>query len=183
MDSTKLDTKIQSFEYVLYRFISWYNDLFPTTVNISSFTRLKVLKLLFFVSTIRENDSDDLLDIFDNYWAMQHGPVESDIYNMIILNKLRYYDFTSRIVKAKTTINSSLFDSLGTVKEQIDNSIRLLRIKNENIVTYSAYELVNISHKWDCWRLSMHIAELLGKGSEPMSTQEIRTCKHQYFSL
>lgn len=184
MNDQKMKLKTLCFEYIVYQLLAWYTELYSTYVNYTSFTRLKVLKLLFFVSTIHDTENSDLLDIFDNYWAMQHGPVESDIYNMIIQDCLYYCDFKSRQVNINinTTSDSSYFNSLGELKDRVDKAIKLLRNENNEIVKYSAFELVEISHKWNSWKLSMRIAELSEKGSEPMGTQDIRN-NIQYYSL
>ena len=174
------DIKALCFEYILFQLIMWLDEV---EFSHNSLTRLKALKLLFFISTIRDKEgSKDLLDVFDNYWAMQHGPVESDIYNMIVRDNLTFYDFKSRVIHQKKPINEFNFNQLGDLKKQVKESITLLRKKNKNIIKYSAFELVNLSHKWNCWQLSMHIAELSGRGSERMRKQDIRT-DNQYYSL
>lgn len=178
--------KILCFEYVLYRLLNWYKEICPTDPTFSSFTRLKVLKLLFFVSAIHsDNKKEDLLDIFNNFYAMQHGPVESDIYNAMVKSTLRYYNFKSIYIQQVTTtpINASYFNDINqSVRDRIDSAIQLLRNNNENLITYTASNLVNLSHQWESWQIAMHIAESLGKGSEPMDINLIRS-NCQYFSL
>ncbi len=177
-----MDNKILCFEYILYQLIDWYKELRPADTSLLSFTRLKVLKLLFFVSAVRNNDEDhDLLDIFNNFYAMQHGPVESDIYNAMIEDKLPHYNFKSRSI-CISKVKEQDFHELGDILGRISNSINLLRERNEMIVTYTASQLVNLSHKWESWQLAIHMAEVLGKGSEPMDTHLIQT-NHQYYSI
>lgn len=177
--------KILCFEYVLYQLSNWYRDIHPTDPTLSSFTRLKVLKLLFFVSAIHSDDKDDdLLDIFNNFYAMQHGPVESDIYNAMVKSTLKYYNFKSiYIQQVINPINISCFNEINqTLRDRIDTAIQSLRNKNEKLITYTASNLVNLSHQWESWQIAMHIAESLGKGSEPMDISLIRS-NCQYFSL
>ena len=88
--------KILLFEYLVYRLIEWYQKVVSDQKYIQKhFSRLTALKLLFFVSTIKdgENENSDLLDIFNNFCAMQYGPVESDIYAAIVKEKTRLYKF------------------------------------------------------------------------------------------
>lgn len=177
-----MGNKIQCFEYILYQLISWYKELRPTDVSLLSFTRLKVLKLLFFVSVVRQEDEPDLLDIFNNFYAMQHGPVESDIYTAMTASTLQHYKFKSRSIEVGSVREQDFQFLDSNIRNRIVNSINLLRQQNKNIVTYTASQLVNLSHKWDSWKMSMHIAEVEDKGSAPMNVDLIRSDK-QYFVL
>ena len=114
---------------------------------------------------------------------MQHGPVESDIYNAMVNSELKYYSFKSRSIEINGCINDDCFDTLDkTIRNRVDVSINLLRQQNQNIVTYTASQLVNLSHKWDSWQLAMHMADVLGKGSEPMDINIIQS-NRQYYSI
>lgn len=178
-----MNNKILCFECILYQLINWYKELRPTDTSLLSFTRLKVLKLLFFVSAIQKNEENrDLLDIFNNFYAMQHGPVESDIYKAMIDDKLPHYSFKSRSIYVVNDIQPQDFQELGEIHNRITTSINLLRETNENIVTYTASQLVDLSHKWESWQLAIHMANAFEKGSEPMDCKLIRS-NCQYYSL
>lgn len=80
-NAMNMDYKIFCFEYMLFQLMEWYRDLRPSQNPLNSFTRLKSLKLLFFVATVEASESNEgLLSIFDNFYAMGNGPVESDVY-------------------------------------------------------------------------------------------------------
>lgn len=178
-----MNNKILCFECILYQLINWYKELRPTDTSLLSFTRLKVLKLLFFVSAIQKNEKNrDLLDIFNNFYAMQHGPVESDIYKAMIDDKLPHYSFKFRSIYVVNDIHPQDFQELGEIHNRITTSINLLRETNENIVTYTASQLVDLSHKWESWQLAIHMANTFEKGSEPMDCKLIRS-NCQYYSL
>lgn len=168
-----LELKKQSFEYLLNELLKWFEEVAPQR-NVSSFTRVKTLKLLFFVSAVKDEKENDLLDLFDKFYAMQHGPVESDIYNFMSNDSLEFFSFAdiymSKIKDYK--IPSSLEKDLT---EKIDNAISRLRKVNPKIITIGAFELVDISHKWSVWKNSMRIAELLGKSSQLMPVTGIRS--------
>lgn len=69
---------------------------------------------------------------------MQHGPVESDIYNEIT-NHLIFFNFEGRNIK-RTDIDINL-EFLHLNKEDItllDSSINALRNINQNIILYNA---------------------------------------------
>lgn len=176
----EIKNKLLCFEYLLYQLISWYNECRPQDMNHLSFTRLKVLKLLFFVSAIRAND-DDLLDIFGNFWAMQHGPVESDIYDAMVMDAFDYYSFKTRTVSCKKVFELEVVEKeIGQLKIKIDAAITQLKYVNKTIVLSPAFDLVELSHKWSAWRLAMSVANLNGKGSSRMSIDDIRTYPQFY---
>lgn len=175
-------SKVKYFEYILVKLVDWYSTMRPDDIELLSFTRLKVLKLLFFVSAVKQENQKDLLDIFNNFYAMQHGPVESDIYNEITSN-LIFFNFEGRNIK-RTNIDINL-ELLSLSREDIDlldKSIAKLRNINQNIIIYSASKLVDLSHKWESWQTAIAIADILGKGSEKMDINLIRNDK-QYFSI
>lgn len=167
--------KLLCFEYLLYQFIIWYNEYHPQDECPMSFTRLKVLKLLFFVSSVRASE-EDLLDLFDNFWAMQHGPVESDIYDAMVLDVFEYYSFKTRSVSYKKTFDVEKVEKeIGQLKIKLDAAVTRLKNANRLIVLSSAFDLVELSHKWSAWRLAMSVANLNGKGSSHMSIDDIRS--------
>ena len=168
--------KLLSFEYLLYRFMIWYEEDQQITDAshrkfLSEFSRLKVLKLLFLVAAIQDDCKKDLLTIFDKFYAMQHGPVESDIYNAMVKDDFTFFRFKDRQTTFKTDLAFN-FDSIE--KDNLDRSIKLLRDINPRIVSYSAMDLVEITHKWISWKSSYMVAQMLGKGSQLMPTDLIK---------
>lgn len=174
---TMESNKVLLFEYVMYRLIEWYKEIVSNQQYINKhFSRLTALKLLFFVSTIKDtkDDNKDLLDIFDNFCAMQYGPVEIDIYTAIVNNNTQLYKFGVREL-IKTSKDNNVFESLlPQDKNRIDRAISLLKDKNYKIVSYPASQLIDISHKWDAWQNAMSIAFMLGKRCENMPIDSIR---------
>ena len=121
--------KILLFEYLMCRLIEWYKEVVSNQQYINKhFSRLTALKLLFFVSTIKdiENENKDLLDIFDKYYAMQYGPVEIDIYSAIVKDESRLYKFGVHEL-VQTSQDTTIFNSLDTQDmNRIDRAISLL---------------------------------------------------------
>lgn len=175
--------KILCFEYIVSLLIKWHqkqtgND----TLYLLTFSKLKVLKLLFFVSAVDATCEDNgLLDIFDNFYAMQHGPVESDIYDAITYNETNKYQFSDRSIN---DINHQFdFSNLSvSTKKRLDNSLKSLINKNQNLILFSAFDLVDLSHKWNCWKISIETAHLLNVGSIKMNTEIIKKDR-KFFSL
>ena len=174
-----LETKKMAFEYLLNQMLKWGAEFVPQ-VSYSSFTRLKALKLLFFTAAIRDGKGRDLLDVFDNFYALPNGPVESDIYNLITADQLMYYTFRDFSFNRKMAFSVDGLDE--DLQKRIDSAVEALRLQNKNIVTYRAEQLVRLSHYWLSWQNSIQIAQALGKGSYKMDVNTIRT-NPQYFAL
>lgn len=168
-----MSIKKSSFEYLLNRLLKWFEEVAPQK-NVASFTRVKTLKLLFFVSAIKDENGKDLLDIFDKFYAMPHGPVESDIYNLMSKNTLDYFSFADIYMSIKKDYKEPEFLDKNIIS-RIDNAIYRIRVLNPGIITLGAFDLVDISHKWSVWKNSMRVAELLGKSSQLMPVDGIRS--------
>lgn len=180
---TDRETKILCFEYIVSLLIEWHQKQTNNKrLYLRSFSKLKVLKLLFFVSAVDASvDSNGLLDIFDNFYAMQHGPVESDIYDAITSNETNKYQFSDRSIK---DINIQFdFSNLSTsIKNRVEESLKSLIKKNKNIILLSAFDLVDLSHKWNCWKISIETAHILNVGSIKMDPEIIKKDR-KFFSL
>lgn len=175
--------KILLFEYLMHSLIKWYKEVASNQQYINKhFSRLTSLKLLFFVSTIKdiENKNKDLLDIFNNYYAMQYGPVEIDIYSAIVNEESKLYKFGVHELVI-TSQNTTIFNSLNTRDtNRIDRAISLLKNKNPKIISYPASRLIDISHKWDVWQNAMLVASMFGKRCEYMPIESIRENRQFY---
>lgn len=172
--------KILAFEYVVYRLIEWYNAIsFSSNGMPPNFSRLSVLKLLFLTAAVKDETRNseskkDLLDVFDNFCAMQYGPVEIDIYTAIVRGQTRIYKLNNKSIEQTCPIED-YFNALEyTLRESIDKAIKLLKNKNQNIIKYNATQLVNITHKWQSWQNAMWIANISGNRQEPMPIGSIR---------
>lgn len=162
------------FKYIVFKLLEWHKEQIGKE-DLSSFSRLKVLKLLFFVSAIKADEADNrLLIIFNNFYAMQYGPVESDIYDSIVRDQ--YVSFFT--LSNKGIIKQEHFDEIPNIIEEsdktiIDSSLNALKRINEDIIKYAPLELVDISHKWGSWQDAINIAKMLDKGSEKMKLEKI----------
>lgn len=168
------DQKDLYFKYIVFKLLEWHKET-TNKEDISSFSRLKVLKLLFFVSAIKVEQTDDrLLDTFDNFYAMQYGPVESDIYDSIVKDQYSlYFTLSNREILKKAKFDKIPTEIDETEKKIIDSSLITLKERNKNIITYSPLELVELSHKWSSWQDAINMAKMLGKGSEKMTSSKI----------
>ena len=149
-------TKIAAFEYIVYKLKEWYEDMNPKKKETgeNDLSVLKVMKLLFFVSGV--DIANNLFDIFDRFQAWQYGHVEADLYNQYSQKKGNFSNLEiSRertILKGKTVteLNESNFLP-KKLKSKIDNDIEKLKEKNNELINYPAFELVNLSHAYHSW--------------------------------
>ena len=178
--------KLLAFEYLVYRLIEWYKEATSSTEDMPShFSRLSVLKLLFLTAAIKDNTVDDinkkdLLETFNNFCAMQYGPVEIDVYSAIVNDTLSVYRLSNKSTEVKCS-DYKIFEDLSEIaRKSIDNAINILKSKNANIIRYNATQLVNITHKWQSWQNAMWLANISGNRQSPMSIDSIRKDMQYY---
>lgn len=171
-----MDSKYDCFEAIL-------DELFTQCPTLRDLTILKSLKLLFFICAIKldgEGEIPGLLSIFNKFAAMPYGPVESDIYNKIQADELKKYCITPKGCSLKNP-HSKL-----QVSEQMSNMVcdavgALLKI-NPSILNYTAFQLVEISHKWSCWQICYKVALDNNKASVIIPSTLIQNST-KYYSL
>ena len=144
-------TKITAFEYVLYKLNEWYKGNNPTQENDLSI--LKAMKLLFFVSGV--DIANNLFGTFNRFQAWQYGHVEADLYNQYSQKKGNFNYL--EISREKTILKLSLTEFIESIslpdklKSKIDKDIEELKKKNNELINYPAFELVNLSHAYHSW--------------------------------
>lgn len=174
--------KIKAFEYLSHRFISWYKAIHREEEgNVElEFSKLKLLKLLFFAcaASTEERDKDDLLEVFDNFYAMPYGHVESDVYSN--LSQIRTFNFKKNSIEILGKEDD--VDIEPEMKEKLDQAVNILRSKNENLVSYEAMDLVELSHTYESWISLYDLAQQMQKYSMSIPNDLIRN-ELKYFSL
>ena len=141
--------KFKAFEYLLIKLVEWHNEACGNVKN--DISLLKGMKLLFFVSAVdaKTDSKNTLLDTyFNKFVAMPYGHVESEIYASIKYANLENVIINSsstEIIKKDVELNES-------IKRMIDSSVLKLKSQNYNIIKMSAFELVELSHRWYSWK-------------------------------
>lgn len=181
-----MENKINIFEFIVHELKKWYsekneiNSLLEFNAK-NDFSILKLIKLHFLVVTINSGKEGILLDEF-SFFAMPYGPVETDIYTRIKTNP----DFTSFTVNNfKSVFRDENY--LGEVIEKgimdsIEKSIQRLKEVDDNLINADAGSLVELTHKWNSWRITYSEARKLGKYSLPISSELIKK-DNKYLSL
>lgn len=178
-----MNNKNDIFSYMLTQLVDWYKEVKKVEEEeaLNHFSKLSVLKLLFFIAAVPNGtEENDLLDIFDDFSALPYGPVESQIYNAICQNKIPKYTIGGRFA----ALNSEPFSQelSSKITTRINKSITALRFLKPELITLGAFELVDETHKWPSWSDSFNLAQILGKESSPMDSDEIRKDATIYFS-
>ena len=182
------NNRLLYFEYTLKKLLEW-NSSFTGSEEINDFSILKCLKLLFFVSAAKaaENISSPLLEeVFDNYYAMPYGHVESNIYDVLKKQggSLTYYcidNYRTRRMEGKDNFED--FRQLDfNITQDILDSIEIIKYKNPNLVQLSAFELVELSHAWYSWQKYYNLAKANGQASMQIPASIIKS-EDKLFSL
>lgn len=170
--------KFIAFSYLIEKFKDWYCELRSDNNYEKRFTKLFLLKMLFLVAAVKNEDGTDLLDIFNNFHALPYGPVESDIYNTISLDGIPNYTISDRNIKSKDpeVLNLTEFE-----KNLLNKSVDQVRQKNGNLITLSPFDLVQITHKWESWDKAFNYAKFTGSRSAKMKSEWIRNDITSYF--
>ena len=165
--------KIEAFDYMLQLFEKW-RDSHEELKN-EPFSKLKAMKLLFLAAAPKKDGGDDLLDIFDNFYAMPYGPVESDVYNAMREDKLPSFSVKYRSIEPREgaePYNAKRYND--KFYHRVRNAVNDLKKKNEKLVLLNAFELVEITHRWSSWNRAMDFAEFMKQLSAKMPTDSIR---------
>lgn len=164
--------KIILFEYFLKKLIEWFCELHKTDFESfnnhpqNDFSKIKVIKLHFFACST----TSEALDIYNDFRAMPYGHVESDVYRSI--TSLKYVNINNSKLEI---IDLEKFLNINEEKSAvIDTAISKLKLHNENIITLTPFELVELSHKWFSWRINFEQAKINGSYSKPISINLIK---------
>lgn len=171
--------KIFKFEYFLGLLYEWHKTEDPYKSN--DLNTLKIMKLLFFTSTMRNKEGEySLLKTFDNNWAYPFGPVEESIFDFIREQEGKLTYFT--IGKYSTTINGDFFTNMIELKNkigdknvaQIDSAMKSLKEINNQLINISAYDLVELSRLWYCWKKNYTEARKQGLNKIKINVDDIK---------
>ncbi len=180
-----INSKIRYFDYFISRVIytmfdngqSVLNEVVMENVDKCRLNKLKLLKLLFFVSAKNVSGEYLLDDIFDNFYAMPYGPVESDVYNHI--NETPNYLIGTSDIALRTGKLLCL-DLDRDICARIDNSVIAVNEINPKLFRMDTFDLVELSHKSDSWRIAFAEAQRQGKFSIQMPKEVIKSTTVYY---
>lgn len=172
--------KLIYFEYTIKSLLRWYEDIGLKEEH-NNFSVLKSLKLLFFVSAAKSEPTKKSLlleDVFDEFYALPYGHVESSIYKEIkVLNgNLNYYQINNNRVIKLDNASANIFETLDTqITSEIEASIQYLKDSNKYLVKMSPFDLVNLSHAWYSWQKYYQLAKQSGSLSNKIPFEIIKS--------
>ncbi|MBC3538743.1 hypothetical protein ACFSC6_20050 [Rufibacter sediminis] len=166
--------KVRGFEYVIHQLKNWHDTVYEHHPVENDLSKLKVIKLHFFISAVCAGSDDDLLNFFDCFYAMPYGHVEGEVYSN--LDKMEAFKLTERRLEIRENFNKDEYFKLIDIgiKNKIDNSIAKLKEININLVKYVAMDLVELSHNWYSWRAMYNLARSFNKQSIAIPVEVIR---------
>ena len=172
--------KLLYFEYTIKSLMNWYAEL-GCKEEENNFSVLKSLKLLFFVSAaqaVRSRKSLLLEDVFDEFYALPYGHVESSVYKEIKNQNgtLNYYKIDNSKVTVLDDADTDIFQGLSNeITNEIDASVQFLKQANKFLVKMSPFDLVNLSHAWYSWQKYYKIAKESGSLSSKIPFEIIKS--------
>jgi len=168
-----VQTKLAAFDYVVFRLSEWYTERNGQWQN-NDLSRLKITKLLFFVTAISSTPDDPgLLNVFDNFAAMPYGHVESEIQDH--MHESINYDISKNSVSFKTGVLNYQPDPFvdANMRLSIEQAVAKIKAINYDLINYDAFKLVDLSHRWQSWKTIFSLAKRNGKFSMPIPRQMI----------
>ncbi|MHC5310955.1 hypothetical protein ACYSNM_12995 [Myroides sp. LJL116] len=161
--------------YILKLLFDWYVEENNTQDN--DLTVLKTLKLFFLLGTIDTEEENNLISFgFDQYSALPLGPVEMEVYNDFQENLRDVVTREGLIIQ-----NLEYHEIDFTDKELIESLVSKLKLQNKRLISASASYLVNLTHKYSSWIISINKARSEGVNSAPMDIKYIRTEEKFYY--
>lgn len=144
MGKCKNMLKKEIFEAFVEELLIWNNEYNNKTSN--DLSQLKILNLLF----LWVSKDIQLLNIFNNFRPWDLWIIEKDIFEWMKGDVFHKYKINTNelIIKNKEIV---INNECKIIAKKIINN---LKQKNINLIWYTASELVDIIHKWNCWDLS-----------------------------
>nr|WP_258691450.1 Panacea domain-containing protein [Tenacibaculum aquimarinum] len=126
------------------------------------------------------NSQDSLLDtVFDNFYAMPYGHVESDVYSIIKENLIEGVSINNKNTTLSTSTNYILDK---TISKKIQDSINKLKHLNPHLIELTSFDLVELSHSWYSWQYYYSLAQKQGLNSLEIENSVIKD-EDKIFSL
>lgn len=170
MRNQALVRKENCFEFFVLCLENWKKEEQKTY---SPFSKLQLHKLLFLASSINStNESHEMLDIFNEFYALKYGPVEIEIYNSMTENSFKniWFEGNDCITEKLSEDKISITNEDKTIILKAVNDLRSI---NNDYVNMTPFQLVDITHQWTAWKIAYEFAELCNVKRERMTEESI----------
>lgn len=161
------------FEYLVFRLNEWKLKLEKEKIIVPVFTKLRLQKILFLICAWKtESTNRKLLKIFNQFYALPYGPVEMDIYEAMKNHiAFQYINFDGNEC-IYNNLEESMFVSVSKeCRNLIDEAVDDFSNDHKQYLTMPVFDLVDITHRWSAWKITMDIATFLGNKKEKMSVE------------
>lgn len=161
------------FEYLVFRLNEWKLKLEKEKIKVPVFTKLRLQKILFLICAWKaESTNRKLLKIFNQFYALPYGPVEMDIYEAMKNHiAFQYINFDGNEC-IYNNLEESMFVSVSKeYRNLIDEAVDDFSNDHRQYLTMPVFDLVDITHRWSAWKITMDIATFLGNKKEKMSVE------------
>lgn len=161
------------FEYLVFRLNEWKLKLEKEKIKVPVFTKLRLQKILFLICAWKaESTNRKLLKIFNQFYALPYGPVEMDIYEAM-KNRIsfQYINFDGNECIYNNLEESMFVDVSKECRNLIDEAVDDFSKDHRQYLTMPVFDLVDITHRWSAWKITMDIATFFGNKKEKMSVE------------
>ncbi len=172
-----MDIRIDIFETIVHKLRDWYMkengiDTIEDFNDSNDFSILKLIKLHFFVTAINSNEDNSLIDKF-TFFAMPYGPVETFIYSKIKIDS-NFSNFSIDNFKANFRGGYPINTIDDDIILSIDKAINSIKEIDSSFVNADAGSLVELTHKWNSWRVVFNEARSSGVFSKAIPNELIK---------
>lgn len=196
------ETKIQAFEYIMYRGIEWYmdniNNFEVRNFNLlNDFSKKKIEFLPFFIFAA-SNNREKLIDLFDKFVCGETGIIEKDIssklWNDFSFSNFNFFNSTNiaTIIKQDYITEEGLFNQSKLEdyfksnlsfedRKMIDYSINALKYKNQKFINLEPEVFGFYSGRHTIWQVFKNI-ELKKEEKETILPKELLLNERSVFA-
>lgn len=171
---TKHQLKVECFESLMDELVKWVEERGGNPKK--DLNLIKVIKLNFFVAAASSSDNEEgLLNVFDEFYALPYGHVESDVYNIIKGQSTASLNKYSIVSNGINWINDDVITIDDTYSNSIKSSIDKIKAIDSDFVLRPTGYLVDLNHMWRSWKLMYSTAKSLNKHAIKIPNNLIQT--------
>ncbi len=157
--------------------------------TINDLSILKVIKLNFLAVAMSLQPENEEHSIYNNYFrsfrALQYGPVEMNFWDFLqetTPDDTIYCDFDSTQINlndqsflaVEEELRNNCEEEASGLSTRIDRIIEIMRQEHRVLFTKNANTLVDITHKWDTWKIPFRKAKFYQKKSYPIELNDFQ---------
>ena len=174
MVNKKMDKNLL-FEYLVSRLDEWKKNIESTGKSVPAFTKLRLQKILFLVCAWNATNTErKLLNVFDNFYALPYGPVEMDVYEAMKSDKaFKYISFNGNKCVYSNLEKTRFTGDESKEMKWVDDAVNVFVQDQRRYLYMPVFDLVELTHRWSAWKISMDIATILGNKKEEISVESI----------